>query len=365
LAATLRRMKLFAVIPTLFTVTTLAWANPQQAQQIIDEYEHKTLVWEKQYREAGNIKQQRAILQMQPKAFEYGEKLRNLVGGHINRSWSIPYQCWLLENHPRFFRPAADGNPPVDYEKAVMNIFEKNHYADAQAGRFALSLALSTGKNPQNKFQKMRIAEKILKEHKDKKQRALASLSLAILLDANDQEAAVTKRRMELLKGSVDAFSVRVGRKNVGDLAQDELYRMQNLEKGRIAPDIQGFDSAGKPHKLSDYRGNVLLLTFWSRLDYGALEYAASLRKLIEKRANKPFGVLGVNADNVFSLRALQANGQVTWKNFSDPKGQLFKAYRVDQTPTCYVIDKKGVIRYKGALGAFAELTIDAVLAEK
>ena len=32
---------------------------------------------------------------------------------------------------------------------------------------------------------------------------------------------------------------------------------------GQLAPEIEGFDLNGQPFKLSDYRGRVVVLTFW------------------------------------------------------------------------------------------------------
>jgi cytochrome oxidase Cu insertion factor (SCO1/SenC/PrrC family) len=36
------------------------------------------------------------------------------------------------------------------------------------------------------------------------------------------------------------------------------------LAKGDIAPEIQGQDSDGKPFRLTDYRGKVVVLDFWA-----------------------------------------------------------------------------------------------------
>ena len=36
------------------------------------------------------------------------------------------------------------------------------------------------------------------------------------------------------------------------------------LRKGFSAPDIEGTDLAGEPMKLSDFRGKVVVLEFWS-----------------------------------------------------------------------------------------------------
>lgn len=50
----------------------------------------------------------------------------------------------------------------------------------------------------------------------------------------------------------------------VGQKAQSELYELRNLIVGKQPPDIEGIDQDGKPLKLSDYRGKVVLLYFWS-----------------------------------------------------------------------------------------------------
>ena len=50
----------------------------------------------------------------------------------------------------------------------------------------------------------------------------------------------------------------------VGQKAEAELYELHNLTVGKQPPEIEGLDQDGKPFKLSDYRGKVVLLYFWS-----------------------------------------------------------------------------------------------------
>jgi hypothetical protein len=50
----------------------------------------------------------------------------------------------------------------------------------------------------------------------------------------------------------------------VGEQARDELFEMRRLAVGKESPDIDGTDQDGKQFKLSDYRGKVVLLYFWS-----------------------------------------------------------------------------------------------------
>src|SRR6516165_2831332 len=54
------------------------------------------------------------------------------------------------------------------------------------------------------------------------------------------------------------------GGDTVAERAKAELFGLRNLSVGKTAPDIEGDDQDGKRFKLSDYRGKVVLLDFWS-----------------------------------------------------------------------------------------------------
>ena len=50
----------------------------------------------------------------------------------------------------------------------------------------------------------------------------------------------------------------------IGDFANSELHEIRHLDIGKLAPEIEGKDQDGKQFNLSDYRGKVVLLYFWS-----------------------------------------------------------------------------------------------------
>jgi hypothetical protein len=50
----------------------------------------------------------------------------------------------------------------------------------------------------------------------------------------------------------------------VGEKATAELFEIRHLVIGKQAPEIDGEDQDGKRFKLSDYRGKLVLLDFWS-----------------------------------------------------------------------------------------------------
>lgn len=45
--------------------------------------------------------------------------------------------------------------------------------------------------------------------------------------------------------------------------ARGHLFQMKNLAIGKVAPTIEGEDVDGKSFKLDDYRGRVVMLSFW------------------------------------------------------------------------------------------------------
>ena len=50
----------------------------------------------------------------------------------------------------------------------------------------------------------------------------------------------------------------------VGERAQSELFEIRNLVVSKQAPEMEGQDQDGRRFRLSDYRGKVVLIDFWS-----------------------------------------------------------------------------------------------------
>jgi hypothetical protein len=56
---------------------------------------------------------------------------------------------------------------------------------------------------------------------------------------------------------------VQSGRGTLGKVAAGELNEIRNLGVGKPSPEISGADLDGKSFKLSDYKGNVVVVDFW------------------------------------------------------------------------------------------------------
>ena len=57
--------------------------------------------------------------------------------------------------------------------------------------------------------------------------------------------------------------SIKTYRGQLGKLAALEEFKLAHLSVGGIVPEIVGKDIQGKPMRLSDYRGKVVVLDFW------------------------------------------------------------------------------------------------------
>jgi hypothetical protein len=75
-------------------------------------------------------------------------------------------------------------------------------------------------------------------------------------------------------------------------------------------------------------------------------------RSLVKRLQDQPFVLLGVNSDqDADALRKVVARGEVTWRFWCDggKRGPIASGWNIRLWPTIYVLDAKGVIRYKAS----------------
>jgi hypothetical protein len=91
-------------------------------------------------------------------------------------------------------------------------------------------------------------------------------------------------------------------------------------------------------------------------------------RSLVNRLRDKPFALLGINSDkNLDELRTAMGQERITWRSWWDggsTSGPIATFYGVHAWPTTYVLDHRGVIRYKNVRGEDMDRAVDALLAE-
>jgi len=89
-------------------------------------------------------------------------------------------------------------------------------------------------------------------------------------------------------------------------------------------------------------------------------------RSLVKKVESKPFALLGVDADEKQeTLKKTQEDKEITWRSFFDGReGPIGKEWRIEALPSIYVLDAKGVIRYKEVRGEDMDKAVDTLIKE-
>jgi peroxiredoxin len=135
----------------------------------------------------------------------------------------------------------------------------------------------------------------------------------------------------------------------LASLARAHLASLRNpVDLDRVAPEIEGEDIEGKPLKLSQFRGKVVLLSFWGNSFPPCRDTYASQRELVKKMAGKPFVLLGVNGDaDRAALKKFQTTQKLPWRSWWDGGvgGPIATRWEVDLWPTVILLDHKGVVQ--------------------
>ncbi|MBN2292881.1 MAG: carboxypeptidase regulatory-like domain-containing protein [Pirellulales bacterium] len=133
----------------------------------------------------------------------------------------------------------------------------------------------------------------------------------------------------------------------IGEQAEKALNQLENLWIGQKAPDIIGRDLDGKPMKLSDYRGKIVVLAFTCQIEW----WSGLARTIEEFNNDDQVVVLGVYAGpDREAARKAAAKHNIPWRIWfdgPDEQGPIVSAWNNTSWPNTHVIDQKDVIRYR------------------
>jgi thiol-disulfide isomerase/thioredoxin len=119
-------------------------------------------------------------------------------------------------------------------------------------------------------------------------------------------------------------------------------------DSNQAALPIAGRDGEGRFMQLSDYRGKVVLLDFWFSACKPCRLFNQREREIVKRYQNRPFVVLGVNADpSPQRLLETQKTDQLETRSWWDgQRGPIATQWGVEAFPTIYLIDHLGHIRF-------------------
>jgi thiol-disulfide isomerase/thioredoxin len=241
-------------------------------------------------------------------------------------------------------------------------------FADSpNIGHFCESLTLGGGPQPwAGEYEKH--LRTILEKYRHRKVRvpaqfALAMVALAGGMDGEGQAEERLRRFVTDLdgraQGSVEGYYLNA--------AKSELARIRECGLGKRAREIAGEDLDGKPMRLSDYRGKVVLLVFWASTCGPCMREVPHERELVERFRSRRFVLLGVNVDaSKAEARKAALRTKMNWRSFWGGPGGVPAAaeWHLNGIPTVYVIDHTGVIRESGLHSTRLDARLERLVAE-
>ena len=128
----------------------------------------------------------------------------------------------------------------------------------------------------------------------------------------------------------------------------DRLLRDMGVTKvPNLAPpvDFNLLDLNGKRVMLSDFKGKIVFLNFWTTWCPPCREEMPSMQKLYTRFKDKDFAMLAVSVKEPAPVvKNFFKDYSLTFTALLDSDGELMTSYRVRAIPATYIIDRDGAI---------------------
>jgi peroxiredoxin len=137
--------------------------------------------------------------------------------------------------------------------------------------------------------------------------------------------------------------------------ASSRLARLELV--GKPAPPIVGTDIDGRPVRLADFRGDVVLVVFWASWCLPSAEEASQLRAVSAAFHDRGFRILGINLDTLQDggksadsvrpgVRRFLLEHNVPWPNLINGQGEqdFARSYDVTEIPANVLIGRDGSV---------------------
>ena len=116
---------------------------------------------------------------------------------------------------------------------------------------------------------------------------------------------------------------------------------------GRAAPDFALHAAAGDNVRLSEHRGEVVVLSFWSSRCTSCRTQLVALNRSFATYRSAGLSIYGVGVDDdPVQSRDFARSARVDFALLLDPAKEVSRSYQVDNLPMTVLIDRNGTIRY-------------------
>ncbi|TDQ81712.1 redoxin domain-containing protein [Sphingobacterium yanglingense] len=198
------------------------------------------------------------------------------------------------------------------------------------------------------------------------------------IITANRLRGYFSSLSLEELQGFYGKMNDEIRNSAAGQELKNEIKNLQGGSPGGIAADFSGPDINGKLLKLSDYRGQYVLIDFWASWCVPCRKGNPHLLQLYSKYKKKGFEIIGVSDDDSNHAawhKAVEQDKIGVWKHVLrglkkmengryDKSEDKSEAYGIHTLPSKILVGPDGVIIGRYASGAGTDADLDAKLKE-
>ena len=267
------------------------------------------------------------------------------------------------------------GNAP-EFRARAIKILQEHYVTKAQIKGFVRQLAMTEEPGAR------KVLDDVIARNPDRKVRAAAYKALIAYREylIRFAEMAKDKDRAAMIEKSEgkEALNQRLARAAV---AQGEIEAMKktlreeyrgfvhDLSVGQTAPEVVTQDVDGKPVKLGDLKGNVVVLDVWATWCVPCTAMIPHEREMVGRLEGKPFRLVDLSVDDdVKTLQDFLAKEKLPWTHWwAGPGGaesSFVQDWDIRGIPAIFVLDGEGVIRYRNVRGDELEEAVNALLKE-
>jgi len=198
--------------------------------------------------------EERAAIALDPAADPvplFAERYAALAREYSGSEEAVSAWMWVFHSGSRSPRAAESVRAAVD---ALIDEY-RDHAALAEAVKFAFYAGSSD--------ECRRLLGSLRERSARAETRAAAAYGLAQLaLQGPARDESRARELFEEVEGKYASIPFH-GQRTYGAQVERDLFELENLAVGKVAPEITGEDIDGKSFSLSEYRGKVVLLDFW------------------------------------------------------------------------------------------------------
>ena len=125
------------------------------------------------------------------------------------------------------------------------------------------------------------------------------------------------------------------------------------MQINQSAPDFELPDLNGNLHRLSDYRGRIVIVNFWScECPHSERTDKAIMAMFMQWRDVVMLSIASNRSENVETLKTASDARRLPTV-LLDANCRMADLFEAQTTPHVFVIDREGILRYRGSVDDF------------